>query len=523
MTAQRYNVSPLTNAELRECPVPVTGSLSISGGLTNTELRAAPVPVSQSGSWSISGTVAVSGPLTDAQLRATAVPVSGTVSVSGAVAVTGTFWQATQPVSGTVGISGTVPVSGTFWQATQPVSGTVTANAGSGTFAISAASLPLPSGAATAAKQPALGTAGTASADVLTVQGVASMTALKVDGSGVTQPVSGTFWQSTQPVSIASMPSTPVTGTFWQSTQPVSLASLPALATGSNVIGALTANQSVNNAQVAGVATATGNGVVGTGVQRVAIASDNTAFSVNATLQAGTAAFGKLAANSGVTIGAVEIAATQTLATVTTVSTVTNLSQLGGQAVAMGTGVRSAGTQRVTVATDDLVPVSPPTLTKGSQGATGLSTQDLKDAGRTLFSAATVIGGVTAVSTEALLSLVATRAGVAAGGATTQAVTAGKALRVTGIIASVRSSAATVLSGRVALRMNPSGAVTATSPIIAILSMTQQAAALAEAGDTCVLPLPDGLEFSGTQQIGLTQVCSGTGGVVYASILGFEY
>lgn len=64
---------------------------------------------------------------------------------------------------------------------------------GSGvTQPISAASLPLPTGASTAAKQPALGTAGTASADVLTVQGIASMTALKVDGSAVTQPVSGT-------------------------------------------------------------------------------------------------------------------------------------------------------------------------------------------------------------------------------------------------------------------------------------------------------------------------------------------
>jgi hypothetical protein len=37
-----------------------------------------------------------------------------------------------------------------------------------------------------------------------------------------TQPVSGTFFQTTQPVSIATMPSTPVTGTFWQTTQPVS-------------------------------------------------------------------------------------------------------------------------------------------------------------------------------------------------------------------------------------------------------------------------------------------------------------
>ena len=59
------------------------------------------------------------------------------------------------------------------------------------TIPVSAASLPLPAGAATAAKQPALGTAGTASADVLTVQGIAAMTALKVDGSGVTQPEIG--------------------------------------------------------------------------------------------------------------------------------------------------------------------------------------------------------------------------------------------------------------------------------------------------------------------------------------------
>ena len=73
-----------------------------------------------------------------------------------------------------------------------------------GTFAVQAAqsgtwnitnvsgTVSLPTGAATAAKQPALGTAGTASTDVLTVQGIASMTALKVDGSAVTQPVSGT-------------------------------------------------------------------------------------------------------------------------------------------------------------------------------------------------------------------------------------------------------------------------------------------------------------------------------------------
>ena len=58
------------------------------------------------------------------------------------------------------------------------------------TGAVVVASSALPSGAATAAKQPALGTAGTPSADVITVQGRAGMTALLTDGSATTQPIS---------------------------------------------------------------------------------------------------------------------------------------------------------------------------------------------------------------------------------------------------------------------------------------------------------------------------------------------
>lgn len=48
------------------------------------------------------------------------------------------------------------------------------------------------SGAALASKQPAFSTAGAPSADVLTIQGATGMTPVKVDGSGFTQPVSGT-------------------------------------------------------------------------------------------------------------------------------------------------------------------------------------------------------------------------------------------------------------------------------------------------------------------------------------------
>lgn len=56
-----------------------------------------------------------------------------------------------------------------------------------------------------------------------------------------------------------------------------------------------------------------------------AIAGNEMQVDIVGSLPAGTAAIGKLAANSGVTIGAVEIAATQTLSTVTTVGTVSTL------------------------------------------------------------------------------------------------------------------------------------------------------------------------------------------------------
>lgn len=58
------------------------------------------------------------------------------------------------------------------------VSGRIPVDGSGVTQPISASSLPLPSGASTAAKQPALGTAGTPSSDVITVQGASAGTAL---------------------------------------------------------------------------------------------------------------------------------------------------------------------------------------------------------------------------------------------------------------------------------------------------------------------------------------------------------
>jgi hypothetical protein len=84
---------------------------------------------------------------------------------------------------------------------------------------------------------------------------------------------------------------------------------------------------------------------------------------VDTALPAGTNAIGKLASNTGVTIGAVEIASAQTLATVTTVSTVTTCSTvttLTGGGVAhdgadSGNPVKVGAKAKATLSTNTLV------------------------------------------------------------------------------------------------------------------------------------------------------------------------
>lgn len=154
----------------------------------------------------------------------------------------------------------------------------------SSTWAISAASLPLPSGAATSANQPGLGTAGSANANVLTVQGIASMTPLLVTLSGtnniatVSTVTSLSQWNGT---AIDTNSGNKSAGTL----RVVLATDQPALT--NKLLVTPDANSAVNVAQVNGVTVLMGNGVTGTGSQRVTIASDNTAFSVNA-IQSGT-------------------------------------------------------------------------------------------------------------------------------------------------------------------------------------------------------------------------------------------
>lgn len=162
--------------------------------------------VAQSGTWNInnvSGTVSLpTGAATSAKQDTGNTSLS---SIDGKLATAKTADYDTGAGTDTVQMTGiALPASGgavAGGTSTNPIQVSL-ANTGANSTAvktdgsavtqpISASSLPLPTGAATAAKQPALGTAGTASSDVITIQGIASMTPVKVDGSGVTQPVSG--------------------------------------------------------------------------------------------------------------------------------------------------------------------------------------------------------------------------------------------------------------------------------------------------------------------------------------------
>jgi hypothetical protein len=196
-----------------------TPAFSISGSLP---AFAVPPGVAQSGSWNVGviGTLPAFGAVPTFKIDQSTPGTTNLVQIGATLpafaapptvnlgTLNGAASAANQPSNASIGsttsgqtgnlqmgaVTGSAPVytSGQTNPLSLTTAGALRTDSSSMTQPISVTSLPLPSGAATAAKQPAPGTAGTPSADVLTVQGATSMTALKVDGSSFTQPVSGT-------------------------------------------------------------------------------------------------------------------------------------------------------------------------------------------------------------------------------------------------------------------------------------------------------------------------------------------
>lgn len=253
-----------------------------------------------------------------------------TTVVTGTVAVTGSFFQATQPVSCATAL--TCPVAATLNAETTKVIGTV--NQGTSPWIITGP-----------------GTAGSPGTSVLTIQGV---------GSGTAVPVSGSFFQATQPVSNsgtfavqAAQSGTwtvtgaggtfPVTGTFFQATQPVSCATAgtcPVAATlnaeTTKVIG--TVNQGTSPWIIAGAGTA---GTPGTAVLTVQGVGSGTALPVSGTFFQSTQPVS--CANAATCPVTATIAASQTIA-VTNTGTFADQSTLQAGSANIGSVESTDGT-----------------------------------------------------------------------------------------------------------------------------------------------------------------------------------
>lgn len=386
--------------------------------------------------------------------------------------VTGTFWQATQPVSGTfwqatqpvsLAIAPTTPVTGTFWQATQPVS--------------------------LATNTPDVTDRAARLLGHVTVD---SIPTVAVTGSfwQATQPVSGTFWQATQPVSLAtnapdvtdrgarllghvtvdSAPTTAVTGAFWQATQPVSG----------------TFWQATQPVSVASMPTTPVTGTFWQATQPVSLATNT----------------------PDVTDRAARLVGHVTVDSAPTTAVTGSF----WQATQPVSGTFWQATQ----------PVSAPTLTKGTQGANGLSTQDLKDAGRTFVTLNA--DGVAGVTSNTALTFSKNVGNTVTATQTSYTITSGKTFRVQNITLALRSAAAAIAFAKVYLRSNSAGATVAASNIIWSTEINTNSAT-SGTGAWTVVDFPDGFEIAGdgTKSIGLSHLDQATTNLVSATLVGYEY
>jgi hypothetical protein len=133
-----------------------------------------------------------------------------------------------------------------------------------------------------------------------------------------------------------------------------------------------------------------------------------------------------------------------------------------------------------------------------------------------------VFQAVAPATADTLLSLVKSTAGVAAGGATTIAVTAGKILRITTMTFAVKANAAAAAFATYNLRINPAGAavIGSQSEFRVDLGNTE---AVAGAARSIAVPIPDGLELSGTQQLAVSAAAQAVTNILSVALTGYEY
>jgi hypothetical protein len=333
--------------------------------------------------------------------------------------------------------------------------------------------------------------------------------------------VTGVFFQSTQPVSIASMPSTPVTGTFWQVTQPVSIATMPTTAVKPDgtvwTLTGTSANANITNASLA---------VTGTFFQ----ATQPVSLTTLPALTAGTAVIGHVIVDSGAVnatlaaettkvIGTINVAAAQSIAV--TQATAANLNATAAQG---GTWTVQPGN------TANSTPwlVTGPTLTKGTQPAVGFAVQDLKDSGRSnknIFLDSFAV----AAAAETLMTMSVSTDNAAPTTGTSYNVTAGKRFRIQSVTAALHTITGNTTAVNVIVRLRTlvGGTAILTSPIQSVL-VIPGVATVNGASTPVTVAIPDGWELASAVGLAVTVACAGfvtttAAPKVDISIIGYEY
>jgi hypothetical protein len=171
--------------------------------------------------------------------------------------------------------------------------------------------------------------------------------------------------------------------------------------------------------------------------------------------------------------------------------------------------------------------VTQQTLTKGTQGATGVTVQELKDAGRNVSTLFMTVPVVT-TATDTLQSLTGYKSGAAVGATTTPAVvTAGKTYRVTSITMTY-VGITTAGTATFTLRANTGGVVAIGSPAVGTWVVGTDGATAGFTSQQQV-DFPDGLEFAAGTGIGVSVIGRGATqtaaavGYAHINIYGYEY
>lgn len=125
---------------------------------------------------------------------------------------------------------------------------------------------------------------------------------------------------------------------------------------------------------------------------------------------------------------------------------------------------------------------------------------------------------------DTLLTLVKSKEGVSAAGATSITASSGTVMRLTGMFFSLRSNAAAAAFSTITFRWNPTGATILSSGILLRTDLGNTAATIG-AADTGASPIlfPDGMDFTGTQSLGLSLASQAVTNILSITLFGYEY